>query len=228
MSGAFPAASTRNPTSSTTPCSIFRARHTPTPYPCPNRFAVVPTWGTTEADFALIKRDMWHGRQGRPNITVLAPSPDITKIFRQTSILLVPSLWAEAHGRIIHEAHAYGVPVIASRSGGIPEAMKGLDYVLPLNLITRWKNHTDARGLSVPEIPDQGDLLDAWVKAISELTDPRSERHYQLSGECLAAYDKWRISDANSINQFELLLRRVVHAPPVDKPPDTESQSPKE
>lgn len=36
-------------------------------------------------------------------------------------ILIVPSLWNEPLGMIIPEAFSYGIPVIASNSGGIPE-----------------------------------------------------------------------------------------------------------
>lgn len=36
-------------------------------------------------------------------------------------ILLVPSQWAEPLGRVVLEANAHGVPVVGSRSGGIPE-----------------------------------------------------------------------------------------------------------
>ena len=42
-----------------------------------------------------------------------------------TKILLVPSVVPEAFGRVIVEAHMYGIPVIAHNIGGIPEAMNG-------------------------------------------------------------------------------------------------------
>ncbi len=41
--------------------------------------------------------------------------------FPQIDALVVPSLWEEPLGRVIHEAMAFGVPSIASRIGGIPE-----------------------------------------------------------------------------------------------------------
>ena len=40
-----------------------------------------------------------------------------------TRILLVPSQWPEPFGRVAVEALANGIPVIASRSGGLPEAV---------------------------------------------------------------------------------------------------------
>jgi len=46
-------------------------------------------------------------------------SPD--RIFREIDILIVPSLINEAFGRVIIEAYSYGIPVIGSNRGGIPE-----------------------------------------------------------------------------------------------------------
>jgi len=41
--------------------------------------------------------------------------------FDQVDVLVVPSIWAEPLPRTILEAYSVGVPVIGSRSGGIPE-----------------------------------------------------------------------------------------------------------
>ncbi len=40
--------------------------------------------------------------------------------------LIVPSLWHEPLGRVILEAYAYGIPVLASERGGIPEIVDHL------------------------------------------------------------------------------------------------------
>jgi glycosyltransferase involved in cell wall biosynthesis len=42
-------------------------------------------------------------------------------------ILVVPSVWHEALGVVVYEAMGFGVPVIASRTGGIPEILAGGD-----------------------------------------------------------------------------------------------------
>ncbi|MCK5600803.1 glycosyltransferase family 4 protein [Candidatus Pacearchaeota archaeon] len=42
-------------------------------------------------------------------------------IYRDIDVLIVPALWNEPFGRIIPEAYTFGIPVIASKRGGIPE-----------------------------------------------------------------------------------------------------------
>jgi len=46
------------------------------------------------------------------------------ELFVQIDVLAVPSIWQEPFGRIIIEAYAHGIPVIASNRGGIPEIVK--------------------------------------------------------------------------------------------------------
>ena len=44
--------------------------------------------------------------------------------FQEIDVLVVPSLWEEPLGRVIHEAFKCGVPVISSDIGGIPEIVR--------------------------------------------------------------------------------------------------------
>lgn len=46
------------------------------------------------------------------------------EFFPKIDILIVPSTWDEPLGRIIYEAYAWGVPVICSRRGGMPEIVE--------------------------------------------------------------------------------------------------------
>jgi glycosyltransferase involved in cell wall biosynthesis len=60
-----------------------------------------------------------------PNVTYRERTRDMRSVYAQTSVLVAPSVWEEAFGRVILEAHASSIPVIATRIGGIPEALGG-------------------------------------------------------------------------------------------------------
>src|SRR5207247_5128520 len=111
------------------------------------RFAAVPTWGTNAADLAALRE--------RLNVTVLDPVDNIDDLLRRTRVLLVPSLWAEARSRIVVEAMARGIPVLASDIGGIPEAKLGVPYLLPVNPIVRYRRAVGENIAPVGEGPDQ-------------------------------------------------------------------------
>lgn len=46
------------------------------------------------------------------------------ELLRRIDVLVVPSLWEDTAPRVILEAFAYGVPVLGSRRGGIPELIE--------------------------------------------------------------------------------------------------------
>lgn len=80
------------------------------------------------------------------NILQIPWVKDMSGIYSMTRVLLVPSLWREPIGRVCIEAASLGIPVIASRIGGIPEGVgKG--------------------GILIDDIKNPGE----WVKAIKSL-----------------------------------------------------------
>ena len=58
-----------------------------------------------------------------PNVTFHRRVADMRPVFAQASMLIVPSLCEEAFGMVVPEAQRLGVPVVASRRGGLPESM---------------------------------------------------------------------------------------------------------
>jgi glycosyltransferase involved in cell wall biosynthesis len=87
-------------------------------------FTAVPTWGADALVLAALGEV--------PNVTVRAPADDIDGVLADTTVLLAPSVWPETFGYVVPESMVRGVPVIASDSGGLPEAKLGVDYVVPI------------------------------------------------------------------------------------------------
>lgn len=58
------------------------------------------------------------------NIKLVGPVSNPSDIFSKMQILLVPSIWEEAFGRVVIEALVNGIPVIASNNAGIREACR--------------------------------------------------------------------------------------------------------
>lgn len=78
-------------------------------------FLFVEGWGTGPAIVERIRR--------LPNATYVSKQIDMRAVYGRTRVLIVPSQWQEAFGRVVVEAQASGIPVIASRTGGLPEAV---------------------------------------------------------------------------------------------------------
>src|SRR3546814_9608260 len=65
------------------------------------------------------------------NLRLQQRTHDMREVYRRTHTLLVPSQWEEAWGRVATEAQFSGIPVLASDSGGLPEAVGPGGSVLP-------------------------------------------------------------------------------------------------
>lgn len=58
-----------------------------------------------------------------PNVRFAHRVSDMRSVYGQTRLLIVPSRWEEGFGMVALEAASCGIPVIASRRGGLPEAV---------------------------------------------------------------------------------------------------------
>ena len=67
--------------------------------------------------------------------------------YAQARILLVPSVWEEAWGRVVTEAQLSGIPVLASAIGGLPESVgPGGILVPPGSDVEVWDAHLRSSG----------------------------------------------------------------------------------
>jgi glycosyltransferase involved in cell wall biosynthesis len=87
---------------------------------CPDiPFCFVEGWALTPEKRADLMRRIG----ALPNVTWKARTQDMRTVYGDTRILLAPSRWEEAWGRVVSEAHFSGIPVLASSRGGLPESV---------------------------------------------------------------------------------------------------------
>lgn len=156
------------------------------------RFAAVPGWGTTSDDLRRINL--------LSNISVLSPTDDMKSIYSKTRILLAPSLWIETWGRVVVEAMLHGIPVIASDSGGLPEAKLGVEFVVPVRTIQRFTDNLDSQRFPVPVVPTQE--IEDWVTCVSALVQDSSVYSKVSEDSRAAALDFLRHQKVSRVLDF--------------------------
>lgn len=97
---------------------------------CPDiPFAFVKAWTISpEEESALEDKIKELG-----NVTLQNPTMDMRSVYGEARILLVPSRWEEAFGRVAAEAHINGIPVVGSDRGGLPEAIGPGGIIIPID-----------------------------------------------------------------------------------------------
>jgi glycosyltransferase involved in cell wall biosynthesis len=93
------------------------------------------------------------------------PAAEATALLRSARAVLIPSVSYEGAGRVVFEAYAAGVPVLASRVGGLPEYVKDGETGL----------------LLPPGNPE------AWARAVDRLMD-----HKQRERMANAGWNLWK------------------------------------
>ncbi|KAF9766447.1 hypothetical protein IL306_001161 [Fusarium sp. DS 682] len=104
-------------------------------------------------------------------------------LWHDVKVLVVPSLWCEAWGMVVVEAHLRGIPVVSSNAGALPESMLGLDYIIPVNPISGKRDESGAYIISEQDI-------EPWVKVVTKLMQDKS-KYEEVSMTVRNATKQW-------------------------------------
>ncbi|KAF4960830.1 hypothetical protein FGADI_663 [Fusarium gaditjirri] len=156
---------------------------------CPQlEFLTYMSWG---ADDATVKE-----MKDLPNMTIRPCCAKEEDLWRDIKVLVVPSLWCEAWGMVVVEAHLRGIPVVSSNSGALSESMLGLDYIIPVNPIS---GERDESGRYTIPVQDMG----PWVETVNKLMRDRTE-YERASATVRNTTKKWL--EGNSEVEIEAWL----------------------
>lgn len=116
------------------------------------------------------------------NLTIRPPTRNMQSVYREAKILLAPSRWEEAFGRVAAEAHLSGIPVVGSDRGGLPEAIGPGGTILSLDA-----------------------SIEDWVKAVRLLWS--DEAHYQaVSAAALRYSERDEMKSERQVDQIVKIL----------------------
>jgi glycosyltransferase involved in cell wall biosynthesis len=146
---------------------------------CPKiPFTFVESWRLSDER----RRQLVQKCAALPNVTLLPPQRDMRVVYGKCKILLAPSVWEEAYGRVASEAQISGIPVVASSRGGLPEAVGPGGILLD------------------PQQP-----IADWAAAVRELwLDDR--RYAELSAAALAHAERREMTLAYQMDAWERAL----------------------
>ncbi|MCB9988468.1 MAG: glycosyltransferase [Rhodospirillales bacterium] len=127
---------------------------------CPDiPFSFVEGWPLKPAE----RESLMTALAALPNVALHPPVRDMKKIYGRCKILLAPSRWQEAYGRVASEPQFSGIPVVASGRGGLPEAVGPGGFLVD------------------PDGP-----LDDWITAVRRLWDDAA--FYEKTSEAARAH----------------------------------------
>lgn len=131
------------------------------------------------------------------NVRLMPATSDPRRFYRLTRLLLVPSLCHEAFGRVAVEAMMNGIPVLASRRGGLPEALAGAGFLFDIP-----GRYTPQAGLT-----PTADEVAPWVQTSLRLYE--DEPFYRAESERIrAAAQYWHPERLNPL--FDRFFRALL------------------
>ncbi|KEQ80921.1 hypothetical protein M438DRAFT_280712 [Aureobasidium pullulans EXF-150] len=150
-------------------------------------FLVYKSWGFDD--------DIGKQMQHLQNMTTRPTCTNMEDAWRDIKVLLVPSVWFEAWGIVVVEAHLRGIPVISSNAGALPEAMLGLDYVIPVTTVDGKRDEKETY-----IVPEQD--IAPWADALNELMTDRV-RYEEVSTKVRETTQQWlKDTDESALEQW--------------------------
>jgi glycosyltransferase involved in cell wall biosynthesis len=112
-------------------------------------------------------------------------APDtVSDVFSRIDVLVVPSVWLENSPLVVHEAYIAGVPVVASRRGGLPDLLGESHPELTYDadspeqlaaILQSFVDHPTLRDAAISGLPpvksidtDARDWLDRYARVIAK------------------------------------------------------------
>lgn len=143
-------------------------------------FRLQECWPLNAEDLMKLNQDL----ATLPNVTFHRRVTDMRPVYASASLLVVPSVWEEGFGMVVTEAQAAGVPVIASRRGGLPESV-GMGGILI----------------------DDSENASVWSNAIDRVINDRrlSDR---LRNAALVSLQRPEFSESNVLAKFFQIFNR--------------------
>lgn len=153
---------------------------------CPDiPFSIYESWPLSDEQRAELNSKLVQ----LPNVTLNSPVRDMKQVYGKAKILMAPSMWEEAYGRVATEAQFSGIPVIASNRGGLPEAVGPGGVLLD------------------PEGP-----IEPWIAAIRRLWD-EPEYYSELSQKALDYARRPALNQDHQMDLWEKALHQAAGVP---------------
>jgi glycosyltransferase involved in cell wall biosynthesis len=157
------------------------------PAVAPARLVIAGPSPDAEYASALRRRIAALGLAGAVEIRGEQPAPELAMLMSQARVLVVPSL-SEGLPRVALESMLTGTPVVASRTGGLPEIVRdgetgwlvnaGDSAALAETLVRVFRSDdVDARGVRAREVARRTFSAEAYVAAHRRLVAAAASRH---------------------------------------------------
>jgi glycosyltransferase involved in cell wall biosynthesis len=134
-----------------------------------------------------------------PNVEIWPFTRQVSSYYREAKVVIFPSLATESFGMVGAEATMNGIPVIANSIGGIPEALHGGGFLVPLN-----KSKQSANDYFINPKYHRS-TVEKYVSLIDRLF---ADEHY-LKKARQKAFKRGRLLHAKMLNQIERIHSRM-------------------